>query len=528
LQREIAERKRMEKELRRYQEHLEELVKERTGELVRATHEAEEALAAAEAANQAKSVFLTTMSHELRTPLNAILGFAQFLQRDPQTTPDQLEGLTMIEQSGKHLLSLINDILDLAKVEAGKLDLHPAEFNLPGMLAELSHMTQVRTSQQDLSLNVELDDLPTYVYGDEKRLREVLLNLLDNAVKYTQQGQVTLKINLLRYVPGVEGSGQTGAQLRFTVEDTGIGIPADALSSIFDPFQQAGTSADRIGGTGLGLAICKNLVKLMGGSLQIKSKVDVGSTFWFELTLPVADEQPPVPPQKRGQIIDIAGAAPSILVVDDSQLNRRCLVRFLLSMGFEVTEAADGAEGLDEAKAAPPNAIITDVVMPGMSGIELIRQIRSSSTLQGVPVIATSASVFAEDRQQSLAAGSDAFIAKPIALDELLEQLQRLLNLEWIYEDSQAATASDDEASGRMVAPPADEVADLMMLTTQGDIGGLRERVECLAKIEDGRYQTFALKLHRLIRQFAINDIQAFLQDSASLVAQAEEENEVS
>jgi signal transduction histidine kinase len=303
LQREITERRRVEEKLRGYQEHLEELVKERTAELMQATQEAERALSAAEAANQAKSVFLATMSHELRTPLNAILGFAQILQRDAQTTPDQLEGLTLIEQSGKHLLALINDILDLAKVEAGKLDLLPAEFNLPGMLAELSHMIQIKTSQKSLTLKVELDDLPTYVYGDEKRLRGILLNLLDNAVKYTRQGQVTLKANLLRHLPDPASSRQIAALFRFTVKDTGSGIPAHALSSIFDPFQRVEISTNRVGGTGLGLTICKNLVKLMGGSLQVKSEVDQGSTFWFELVLPVAAEQFQAPTRERGQII---------------------------------------------------------------------------------------------------------------------------------------------------------------------------------------------------------------------------------
>jgi len=405
---------------------LEHKVKERTQELVTAKQRAE-------VANQAKSTFLATMSHELRTPLNGILGFAQILKFDETLTADQIESVDTIEKSGQHLLTLLNDVLDLAKIEAGKIELTQERFFLADFIGDITSIIKIRTKHKpvtfyyqpfNFSTNKLEETLNLVIIADERRLRQILINLLGNAVKFTDQGSITLKIGIV-----------AEQQIRFQIEDTGIGIAQKQLDVIFKDFQQVGDKNRQIQGTGLGLAISRRLVDIMGGQLQVTSELNQGSTFWFDLPLPFVHEvDNPTISEETHLIIGIQGNhKPMILVVDDQVNNRQFLVRFLTSLGFYVVEANDGQAGLAKAIEVNPEVIITDLLMPNMNGFELIQELRQSTQLKDKVIIATSASVYETDRQESLAVGSDDFLPKPIKVELLLEQLQRYLKLEWIY-----------------------------------------------------------------------------------------------
>jgi signal transduction histidine kinase len=298
-------------------------LKKAESELARAMNEAREARAAAEKANRAKSEFLANMSHELRTPLNGILGYAQILKRDHGLTEKQQAGVDVIQRSGEHLLSLINDILDLSKIEAQKFEIHATSFHLPEFLQHIADLTRIRAEQAGLTFLYEpIPPLPVGVQGDEKRLQQVLLNLLGNAIKFTEKGSVTLKVGYYYTATGKK-------KLRFQVEDTGRGIPADKLEEIFLPFQQLHVPGQHVEGTGLGLAITKNLVQLMGGEIRAHSTPDRGSTFWVDLELPEVDEWLPQHTKREKRIVGFKGKRKHILVVDDTWENRLLIVTLL-------------------------------------------------------------------------------------------------------------------------------------------------------------------------------------------------------
>ncbi|MFB3115645.1 MAG: ATP-binding protein, partial [Nitrospirales bacterium] len=329
--------------------------------------EAEEALLlakeAAESANRAKSEFLANMSHELRTPLNGILGFAQILKGDANLSEDQRSGLDVIHRSGEHLLTLINDILDLSKIEAQKLELSPTAFHFPEFLKTIVEIIKVRVDQAGLSFRCEFpDSLPTEVEGDEKRLRQVLLNLLGNSVKFTDAGQVTLSITT--DVPHT---------LRFHIEDTGIGIAPQHLKDIFLPFQQVADPNRQVEGTGLGLTITNKLVTLMGGTLEVQSTQGQGSCFWFTIPLPSIAQRAPAKTQDLRRIIGVKHGQKRVLIIDDKWENRSVLAHMLKHKGLAIDEASNGQEGLEMATRHRPDVIFMDLVMPVMDGIAATR-----------------------------------------------------------------------------------------------------------------------------------------------------------
>lgn len=462
----------------------------------------------AEKANRAKSDFLANMSHELRTPLNGILGYAQILKRQKDLSPQQAEGIEIIYKSGDHLLTLINDVLDLAKIEANRFDLLPVDFNLAAFLRDLNGLIHSRVDQKDIVFKLEtLTTLPTSVYADEKRLRQVALNLLSNAVKFTVHGTVTLRVGVVNaehqlraYIPG-----EPTCRIRFEVQDSGPGLSPETQQRLFKPFEQAGDLRQRAEGTGLGLAISRQLVQAMGGEIGVASQLGQGSVFWFEVELPSTQTVAQTLSEGAYHLVKgYLGPRRKILVVDDKAHNRAVLVNLLTPLGFELAEAQSGPEGVAQAQVFVPDLVFMDIVMQGMSGHEAAQLIRQLPGLAQVPIIAASASVFETERYQTLLAGCDDFIAKPIEVPKLFGTLKRWLNLEWEYEAVEAGQLLPTQAKQpeMMVMPPPAELNVLRELAQMGDIGGLKDYTEQLAAKNDPAYQPLVVRLQELVKNF--------------------------
>jgi signal transduction histidine kinase/ActR/RegA family two-component response regulator len=481
--------------------------------------EAQQARAAAEAASQAKSKFLATMSHEFRTPLNGILGYAQILKDDKNLTPRQYEEVNVIQQSGEHLLTLINDILDLSKIEAGRIELTLTEIHLPTFLKRITDIIRLRAEQNGITFvyqpfnfiyNRPTTYLPTDIRADEKRLRQVLINLLGNAVKFTPNGHVIFKVGHAPHDRPLLGNL---LKIRFQIEDTGIGIAPGQLETIFQPFQQGERQSLHTEGTGLGLTISRNLVRLMGGELMVKSKLNEGSMFWFDLALPVLSSGLDTTPVDRREIIALKGGKRKVLIVDDEPTNRILLVKLLSPLGFEVREATNSQEGLKQAIIFQPDLIIIDLMLPLKSGLELTRNIRQFPSLRNQPIIIASASVFEEDQRESLAAGSNAFITKPIQKEILLAEIQRCLKVEWLYGEPEPAffQAVLPDPAETLVAPPADQVNLLFDLARRGDVAAIQELALEL-KTVNPQLEPFTRVILNLAGRFEINKISKFLE----------------
>ncbi|MEO1760912.1 MAG: chemotaxis protein CheB [Cyanobacteria bacterium J06629_18] len=401
----------------------------------------------AEAANQAKSEFLARMTHELRTPLNAILGFTQILSRSPKLENKQKQYLDTILRSGKHLLELINDILDISKIEAGMAEVHITSFDLYRLLDGIEAMLHLKARAKQLQLKFELSlELPQYVQADENKLRQVLINLLENAIKFTSSGSVVLQVEVLRDIESsTESSSFSVSPLRlsFKVEDSGKGIAAEELDRIFDAFVQSNPTYQTEDGTGLGLAICKRFVQLMGGEIKMQSTLGKGTTVEFHILLALA-EQPiqsnqPVP---QGRIL---GLKPNqinnrILVVEDNWENRQLLLQILVPLGFEIIEAVNGQEAIELWEKEQPNLILMDMRMPVMDGYEATKIIKQkmidnqAAHSHETCIIALTATAFNEDRKFMLNLGCNDFIRKPFQEDILLNKIARYLEVEYIYE----------------------------------------------------------------------------------------------
>jgi PAS domain S-box-containing protein len=515
----ITVRREAEMALQQVNEQLEQRVEQRTAEM-------REAKELADSANRAKSEFLANMSHELRTPLNGILGYTQILQRDQNLKPQYKQKIEIIHQCGSHLLTLINDILDLSKIEARKLDLAPTDFNLESFIQGIIEIFRIRAEQKGITFVYEvLDKLPPVVQADEKRLRQVLINLLGNAIKFTDSGRVTFKVELVGSRElGIESREyQKGNQfnsplippliptpyslfptsnIRFQVEDTGIGIVAKELKKIFLPFEQVGNKRRMAEGTGLGLAISQRITQMMGSCIQVISTPGEGSVFWFDIELTqTANPVESINLQLMGNIIGYEGNRHKILVIDDRWDNRSVVVNLLEPLGFECFEAADGQLGIEAALLHQPDLIITDLAMPVLDGLEMTQLMRKYTEFANTVIIASSASVFESDRTSSIEAGANDFLPKPIATDELLSQIGRYLNVTWIFDtEANNPKPKTQIQTSTFTTPPHHELKSLHLAARMGDIEMIEQEANRIHQL-DVIYKPFANKLLEFVQE---------------------------
>lgn len=478
----------------------------------------------AEEANQAKSEFLANMSHELRTPLNGILGYTQILQRSSNLSATERDYLDIIYQCGSHLLTLINEILDLSKIEARKMELDAKPFHLRRCLEGTIEMCRVRAELKNLTLICVFDSqLPSITIADEKRLRQVLVNLLGNAIKFTETGRIIFNVKVIK-APLNYQKNDLQSKIRIEVRDSGIGIHPEALEKIFLPFEQVGNRSKQIEGTGLGLAIAQKIIALMGSQLCVQSKPGVGSKFWFDLDLPIATESISEDRSNLLQtIVGIENKHPLILIVDDRRENRSAIVDLLNPLGFKTLEAENGREALERVKLARPDLIVSDLRMPEMGGLEMLSHLKKIPHLPEIPVIISSASASEDARIHSLAAGANAFLPKPLEFDLLLDSLQELLDLTWIYRHSKPSIASYNGAANEITAltpdwvlPPAEEIEVLYRLSLKGSIQRMQNLLTDLTH-RDEKYRPFCDRLNYLARSFQLKTLQNVLKDCCDL-----------
>jgi signal transduction histidine kinase/DNA-binding response OmpR family regulator len=494
-------------ELQTSNEELELRVEDRTLELTIIRQVAEANKDAANAANKAKSEFLANMSHELRTPLNGILGYAQILQRSKNLNEKETNGVGIIYKCGNHLLTLINDILDLSKIEVRGMELYPTHFNFEAFLQGVKEICQIRAEEKGLDFRYEpAPHLPKGIYADEKRLRQVLINLLGNAIKFTELGTVFLRVDCLSLS---DRDSNQFCRIRFQIEDTGIGMSDSQIGRIFQPFEQVGDRKKMVEGTGLGLAISNKIAKIMGGELAVKSTPNQGSSFSMDLDLQISNEW--TVQSKKPMIIGCNQSA-SIIVVDDIEDNRTVICNLLEPLGFTVFEAIDGQDGLNKIQELKPMLVITDLLMPVMDGFELIKRLRRIPL--DIPIVASSASVFKSDQKLSIDVGANNFLAKPVQADELISILQYHLKLEWIYAEESLGSlnnsliATNSSVVKEEIIPPSTEV--LKPLLELARRGNMRELVK-QADLLESEFSDFAHQIRHLAKNYQEQELFKFI-----------------
>ncbi|MFM8330977.1 MAG: ATP-binding protein [Candidatus Methylumidiphilus sp.] len=455
----------------------------------------------ADRANTAKSRFLSDRSHEVRTPLNSILGYSQLLRKDPSIPAHRQEALEVIERSGEHLSRLIDDILDIARIEARKFELKRMPFDFSAFIEQMLKLSKPQAESKGLSFRCQiLDALPSHVRGDEKRVGQILINLLNNAVKFTDAGSVVFRI------------GYRGEVAMFQVSDTGEGIPAEQFEDIYLPFNRLNSSrGNAVAGSGLGLTISKIFTEIMGGELSLTSEVGLGTTFTVKLFLPKVHGHIALPDDSDEEgVIGYAGRRRKILVVDDQREHRTLLVSVLSPLGFLLAEAESGEDCLARVAVEKPDLILLDILMGGMDGIAVAGRLRAMGFKSSIVIV--SANAYLSDRQLAIAAGCDNFVAKPIQLAELLRKLKFHLGLDWVYGHGGEAAAPQDlgDNAAPMRLPPPVQLATLANYARIGDLRGLSEQLRLIAS-EDFNYLPFAVHVQELCKQFRLGDIKRLL-----------------
>jgi len=465
----------------------------------------------AEEVSRLKSEFLASTSHELRTPLNGMIGFLKLILEGMADDPEeQREFIQEAHNSALHLLNIINDILDIAKIEAGKMELLPREIHLSSFISGVAEVIRIKAEEKGLAFCCATDpNLPSGICVDDKRLRQVILNLLGNATKFTDEGEILFSVIHTGDIPPV-----STATLRFEIRDTGVGMTPDQIQKIFLPFEQVGANSRKHDGTGLGLAITRQIVQMMGGQIEVESQYGVGSQFSFEINVPVAQDWAMSSTKtEQGKIINYVGTRKKVLVVDDKMVNRKVIAEVLSPLGFELAEAENGQLGLEQYERFQPDFIITDLVMPELDGFEMVRQLRQNGE-DRVIILASSASVLKQDQDNSLVAGCNDFLPKPIDVELLLHKLKKHLHLTWVYEEvlTDASSASSKD-SRELVYPPQNELQELLQCASVGDIEGIETEVIRLGTL-DPKYRPFCDRITDLASEFDDQGIVDFIHQA--------------
>lgn len=482
----------------------------------RRTQEMQKAKETAEAANKAKSTFLANMSHELRSPLNSVLGFAQVMQHSQTLDAENRENVGIIRRGAEHLLTLINQVLDLSKIEAGRITLNNSDINLYRLLDDLEDMFFLKADEKSLQLIfIRSADLPQYIRTDEVKLRQVLINLLNNALKFTVKGEVTVRTRVQELKAGT-GDHNPLAHLTFQVADTGPGIAPDELDSLFEAFTQTEEGRQTQEGTGLGLSISRSFVRLMGGDIAIESEVGHGATFTFDIVCNVVEGDGFGISQKHKQVIGLAPGQPQyrIMIVDDKETNRQFMHKLLGPLGFQMREATNGAEAVEIAQEFQPHMIWMDIRMPVMDGVEATRRLKTTPIGKNTKIIALTASVYDEEQEHINAAGCDGFVRKPVQVDTIFATLNRHIGVQFLYTDHESQSTDSSQAAPQpadlipaLGAIPAELIARLRECLELGDLEVINQTVA-----EIGEHHTvLAQSLQRLVQDFQFAELLSLL-----------------